>query len=121
MIKGIPTNEEFDSAAMAQLDLTTSDRGGHYRWPGWLERTDNARLPRSMSRKGYSPDNAACEAFFGCLKTEFFYPRDWGNSTLEHLMAEIDNYIKWYNLKRIKKSLGAKSPIEYRLSLGYSV
>ncbi|MFD2821623.1 MULTISPECIES: IS3 family transposase [Alteromonadaceae] len=91
--------------------IVHSDRGGHYRW----ERTDSASLTRSMSRKGYSPDNAACEGFFGRLKTEFFYPRDWSNSTLEHLMAEIDNYIKWYNLKRIKISLGAKSPIEYRL------
>jgi len=91
--------------------IVHSDRGGHYRW----ERTDSASLTRSMSRKGYSPDNAAYEGFFGRLKTEFFYPRDWSNSTLEHLMAEIDNYIKWYNLKRIKISLGAKSPIEYRL------
>ncbi|AHA66650.1 Transposase [Shigella dysenteriae 1617] len=49
-----------------------SDRGGHYRWPGWLERVNAAGLIRSMSRKGCSPDNAACEGFFG-LKwhTEF--------------------------------------------------
>jgi transposase InsO family protein len=56
----------------SEQPIVHSDRGGHYRWPGWLERTDNARLPRAMSRKGYSPDNAACEAFFGRLKTEFF-------------------------------------------------
>ena len=47
-----------------------SDRGGHYRWPGWLERVNAAGLIRSMSRKGCSPDNAACEGFFGRLKTE---------------------------------------------------
>jgi transposase InsO family protein len=34
-----------------------SDRGGHYRWPGWLSRIAEAKLERSMSRKGYSPDN----------------------------------------------------------------
>ncbi|RDC40427.1 hypothetical protein C1850_11505, partial [Adlercreutzia equolifaciens subsp. celatus] len=28
---------------------------------------------RSMSRKGTSPDNAACEGFFGNLKVEFFH------------------------------------------------
>ena len=28
-----------------------SDRGGHYRWPGWLSRMHNAKLIRSMSRK----------------------------------------------------------------------
>ena len=41
----------------------------HYRWPGWLARIGDAGLTRSMSRKGRSPDNAACESFFGRLKT----------------------------------------------------
>ena len=31
-----------------------SDRGGHYRWPGWLSRIAEAKLVRSMSRKGCS-------------------------------------------------------------------
>ena len=47
-----------------------SDRGGHYRWPGWLTRMADADLVRSMSRKACSPDNAACEGFFGRLKNE---------------------------------------------------
>lgn len=54
-----------------------SDRGGHYRWPGWLGRVNAAGLIRSMSRKGCSPDNAACEGFFGRLKTEMYYGRKW--------------------------------------------
>lgn len=29
-----------------------SDRGGHYRWPGWLDRINTSGLIRSMSRKG---------------------------------------------------------------------
>nr|QTX14205.1 transposase [Klebsiella pneumoniae] len=45
-----------------------SDRGGHYRWPGWLERINTSGLIRSMSRKGCSSDNAACEGFFGRIK-----------------------------------------------------
>lgn len=49
--------------------IVHSDRGGHYRWPGWLSRIADAKLVRSMSRKGCSPDNAACEGFFGRLKT----------------------------------------------------
>jgi transposase InsO family protein len=40
----------------------------------WLFRMHNAKLIRSMSRKGCSPDNAACEGCFGRLKTELFYP-----------------------------------------------
>ncbi|NDE34790.1 MAG: hypothetical protein EBY15_04985, partial [Gammaproteobacteria bacterium] len=32
-----------------------------------------------------------------------------------------DSYIRWYNEKRIKISLGSLSPVEYRLSLGIAV
>ena len=44
--------------------IVHSDRGGHYRWRGWLSRKADANLIRLMSRKGCSPDNAACEGFF---------------------------------------------------------
>jgi transposase InsO family protein/transposase-like protein len=95
-----------------------SDRGAHYRWPGWLSRIRDAKLIRSMSRKGCSPDNAACEGFFGRLKTELFYPRDWQNTTVDQFIEIVDSYIRWYNEKRIKISLGSRSPLEYRESLG---
>ena len=96
-----------------------SDRGGYYRWPGWLARMHNAKLIRSMSRKGCSPDNAACEGFFGRLKTELLYPRNWKATTIEQFIEVVDSYIRWYNEKRIKISLGSLSPIEYRASLGF--
>jgi putative transposase len=67
-----------------------SDRGAHYRWPGWLERMASAKLIRSMSRKGCSPDNAACEGFFGRLKTELFYPQDWQGVTIDQFIASVD-------------------------------
>ncbi len=98
--------------------IVHSDRGAHYRWPGWLSRSSDAKIVRSMSRKACSPDNAACEGFFVRLKTELFYPRDWKTTTLEQFIKEVDDYIRWYNEKRIKISLGARSPIEYRNSLG---
>ena len=71
-----------------------------------------------MSRKGCSPDNAACEGFFGRRKTELFYPRQWQATTLKQFMQVLDSYIRWYNEKRIKLSLGSLSPIKYRESLG---
>ena len=98
-----------------------SDRGGHYRWPGWLTRIADARLVRSMSRKACSPDNAACEGFFGRLKNELFYARDWLNTTVDEFLAALDAYIRWYNEARIKVSLGSRSPVEYRKSLGIAV
>lgn len=38
-----------------------SDRGSHYRWPGWTERCQRYGIVRSMSKKGCSPDNSAME------------------------------------------------------------
>lgn len=66
-----------------------SDRGCHYRWPDWIKRVDDAGLTRSMSRKGCSPDNSACEGFFGRLKNEMFYGRSWdGNSGQLHTLVQ---------------------------------
>ncbi len=71
-----------------------------------------------LDQDGYSQDNAACEGFFGRLKTKFFYPRDWRAFTAAQFIVEVDAYIRWYNETRIKMSLAGRSPIEYRKSLG---
>ncbi len=81
----------------------------------------DARLTRSMSRKACSPDNAACEGFFGRLKNELFYARSWLNTTIEEFTAELDAYIRWYNEARIKICLGSLSPMEHRKSLGITI
>src|SRR3546814_17319400 len=52
--------------------LVHSDRGRHYRWPGWLSRIAEAKLIRSISRMVRSPENAVCEGFFGRRKNEVF-------------------------------------------------
>jgi transposase InsO family protein len=104
-----------------QRPVVHSDRGGHYRWPGWLSRISDAKLVRSMSRKACSPDNAACEGFFGRLKNELFYSRDWLSTTIEEFVAMLDTYIRWYNEERIKISLGSCSPVEHRRELGIAV
>lgn len=98
--------------------IVHSDRGCHYRWSGWIERMEKADLTRSMSKKGCSPDNSACEGFFGRLKNEMFYCQTWDGVTLTDFIKEVDSYIKWYREKRIKMSLGGKSPLDYRRSLG---
>lgn len=97
-----------------------SDRGCHYRWPGWISRMDNAGLTRSMSKKGCSPDNSACEGFFGRLKNEMFYCRSWNGVSIQQFTDELDGYLRWYNEKRIKISLGAMSPVKYRQNVGFA-
>lgn len=107
-----------DSGAM-DLGFEQCSKHVHYRWPGWLTRMADARLVRSMSHKGYSPDNAACEGFFGRLKTELSSPHNWQSTTIEQFIRAVDFYIRWCNEQRIKISLGSLSPLEYRQRLGF--
>lgn len=92
-----------------------SDRGGHYRWPDWIRKVESTGLIRSMSKKGCSPDNAACEGFFGRLKNGMFYGRSWMGVSIDAFIGELDAYLRWYNEKRIKLSLGGMSPLGYGL------
>ena len=108
----------IDTLSDDENPIIHSDRGCHYRWPEWIELMDSNGLVRSMSKKGCSPDNSACEGFFGRLKNEFFYKRKWNNITAQDFMKQLNDYIVWYNEKRIKQSLGYLSPIDYRKSLG---
>lgn len=54
------------------------------------------------------------EGFFGTLKNVNFYFRDWSGWTAEEFMAEVDRWMIEYNERRIKQSLGWKTPMEYR-------
>lgn len=101
-----------------EIPVIHSDRGCHYRWPGWVAICEENKLVRSMSKKGCSPDNSAMEGFFGNLKNEFFYYRDWTETGIEEFIEQLDEYMKYYRDKRIKESLGWMSPSQYRKSLG---
>ena len=124
---GVSPNAELVNTmldqAIDQLDdeshpIVHSDRGCHYRWPGWIERMNKAKLTRSMSKKGCSPDNSACEGFFGRMKNEMFYGYNWNDVTTSEFIQLVNEYMEWYREKRIKISLGGKSPMDYRRSLG---
>ena len=91
-----------------------TDRGVHYRWQSWIQIMDQAGMTRSMSRKACTPDNAACEGFFGRLKNEMYYGHNWQKQPVSQLMRAVDDYINWYNEFRIKMSLGGRSPMDYR-------
>ena len=79
-----------------------TDRGCHYRWPGWKRICEEHGITRSMSRKGCSPDNAACEGFFGRLKNEFFYGRDWRGVSAGEFMGRLDDWMRFYSEGRLK-------------------
>ena len=79
-----------------------TDRGCQYRRDGWKAICEEAGAVRSMSRKGCSPDNAACEGFFGCLKNEFYYGRDWSGWTVPEFEAALDAWMRYYRSERLK-------------------
>ena len=66
-----------------------------------------------MSRKGNCHDNSVMENFFGLLKQEIYYDKTY--YSYGELKQAIEDYIKYYNEKRIKERLGWLSPIQYRL------
>lgn len=101
--------------------IVHSDRGCHYRWPDWIDIMEQSGLTRSMSKKGCSPDNSACEGFFGHLKTEMFYGHNWDDYSIDDFIQEIDSYMHWYRNDRIKLTLGGLSPLDYRRSIGVCV
>jgi len=118
-------NDMLDTAIhklkVGEQPILHTDRGSHYRWPGWIMRMDEAGLVRSMSKKGCTPDNSACEGFFGRVKNEMFHYRSWKDVSIDKFILELDSYLRWYNEKRIKMSLGGLSPISYRKKLGLEV
>lgn len=101
-----------------QRPVAHSDRGCHYRWPGWIAICEKNRLTRSMSKKGCSPDNSAMEGFFGRIKNEFFHHRGWSGVTMPEFCRMLDAYPRYYNEERPKEKLGWLSPMQYRRSLG---
>jgi len=78
----------------------------------YVARLKNERIFQSMSRKGTCLDNSVMENFFGLLKQEIYYGYTY--HSFEELKGAIENYIDYYNNRRIKEKLGWMSPVEYR-------
>ena len=82
-----------------------SDQGWQYQHYSYQERLKEKKITQSMSRKGNSLDNGLMECFFGLLKSEMFYEQEEKYKTLEELKEAIEDYIYYYNNKRIKEKL----------------
>ena len=96
--------------------LIHSDRGFHYRLDSWISLMNEYGYKRSMSKKGCSSDNSMCEGFFGTIKNEFFYSRDWKETTSDEFIVELNKYLEWFKNKRIKKRLNYLSPKQFMLN-----
>lgn len=98
---------EYAAPADPTILVIHSDRGCHYRGNSWIQASQDIGFARSMSKKGCSPDNSACEGLFGRMKNEMFYERKWRHR--EKLEKAIHEYVDFYNERRIKLEFGGLS------------
>lgn len=115
---GLTILEAFEEAVAATSDCPFrrtfhSDQGWAYQMKTYGLKLKEERIFQSMSRKGNCLDNSPMENFFGLLKQEMYYGRTF--QSFEELKREIERYIGYYNHERIKKKLGWKIPVTYRL------
>ncbi|WP_156482474.1 IS3 family transposase [Wohlfahrtiimonas chitiniclastica] len=89
--------------------IVHSDRGSQYCSKAYRSIIQRHKFLGSMSRKGNCYDNAPIESFWGTLKNELVYHKDY--KTRGEAKADITQYIELeYNQTRIQKGLGWMSP-----------
>lgn len=97
-----------------------SDQGWQYQNRTYMNELKKRKIKQSFSRKGNCLDNSPMENFFGILKNEMFYGHEDEFKTLDELKQAIEEYIEYYNTKRINLKRKGLSPLAYRQkSLSY--
>ena len=94
-----------------ECPIIHSDQGVLHGTAEWVKMLEGKAV-QSMSRRGNCYDNAVIESFFAILKSECFYSRTY--HSIAELQAEIEEYLVYYNQKRIKLGLKGLSPVQYR-------
>ena len=64
-----------------------------------------------MSRIGYCIDNGPMEGFWGILKREIYYGRQFTNR--KEVIGSIEEYIEYYNNERTQRKLHVMSTMSY--------
>ncbi|WP_307311548.1 IS3 family transposase [Neobacillus driksii] len=109
-----PLEEALEIVKDSKFRTTVhSDQGWHYQHNKWVKTLKKNKVFQSMSRKGNCLDNSPMENFFGLLKQEMYYGE--ALCSYEELKKRIEEYISYYNNKRIKQKLAGMSPVQYRV------
>ena len=78
-----------------------SDQGWQYQMLYYRKFLQEHKIVQSMSRKGNCLDNSPTENFFGRLKTDMYYDKEYSFKSLSELKRNIRRYIRYYNEERI--------------------
>ena len=89
-----------------------SDQGWQYQMKPHQRMLEAKGIRQSMGRKGNCLDNSVMENFFGLLKTELFYLKDF--VSIDHFKRELIDYLDYYNNRRIKVKLKGLPPALHR-------
>ena len=106
--------EKIKDKSIAEGTIFHSDQGSLYNNLKYQKELERNNFIQSMSRKGTPIDNAPMESFFSTLKSEVIYNPLIKIKSYEDLKREIEEYIEYYNNKRIQKGLGYLTPKEYK-------
>lgn len=90
--------------------LFHSDRGFQYTNRIFHAKLEAAGMTQSMSRVAKCIDNGPIEGFWGILKRERYYGKRF--TSRESLVEMIENYMEYYNNRRLQRNLGVLTPIE---------
>lgn len=105
--------DTFDKAVEANQSahpLFHSDRGFQYTNRTFHQKLENAGMTQSMSRVAKCIDNGPMEGFWGILKRERYYGKRFTDH--DSLIKMIEDYIDYYNNKRLQRNLGILTPTE---------
>lgn len=89
-----------------------SDQGWQYQHKQYQRMLRKKGIRQSMSRKGNCLDNSVMENFFGILKSELLYLQKF--ESMEQFKQELEDYLDYYNNRRIKAKLKGLPPAVYR-------
>lgn len=93
-----------------------SDQGWQYQMQQYQLKVKELAMLQSMSRKGNCLDNSPTENFFGRMKEEMFYGKEYLYKDIDSLKKEINKYIEYYNRERIVNRFHM-SPIQYKTKI----
>ena len=106
--------EKVSKNSIPEGTIFHSDQGGLYNSLKFQKKLEENNFIQSMSRKGTPIDNAPMESFFSTLKSEVIYNPLVEINSFEELVKELEDYIDYYNNKRIQKGLGYLTPNEFK-------
>jgi transposase InsO family protein len=99
-----------DAANLPRISSSTAIRGTEYTSLAFCTFVARRGVRQSLSVRG-PEDNAHAESFFHSLKAELTRGAPLGTEL--QLRRGLDEYIRYYNTRRLHSALGYRSPVAF--------